>query len=93
MAITINLAPEVEERLRSRAATEGKDIAQIVQDLLADEQDQNANATNGRSADEDAEKWVQEFDAEMEEISLLCKDVPLIDPMTYSDRSVFYEED
>lgn len=78
MTITLDLAPEIEERLRQKAARQGEDVASYLRRLA----EQEAQDVPVASSDAD-------FDALLDELAEGSENLPVLPPEAF-ERASFY---
>ena len=60
MTLNLSFSPEVEAKLRARAAAAGKDLATLVREAV---EEKLASSDGGRNSRRTAEQWEAEFEA------------------------------
>ncbi len=83
MSITIPFTPEVESKLRERAAAEGKDLASFVREAV---EERLGVSTDARR---DSDRWTGEFSAWMREVAARAHSYPPDSTVDDSRESIY----
>jgi hypothetical protein len=89
MTLTLNLAPEIERRLRERAAESGQPLEGYVQQLIEREAGDSGTLTPPR---EQAPLTLEEFDRLLDEVSEGLPPLPPL-PADFSRADIYADHD
>jgi predicted transcriptional regulator len=74
MSLTVSFSPEVEARLRERAAASGKDVSALVREAV--EEKLSATPEPKPASKMSNEQWLAEFNAWMREVTSRARNYP-----------------
>ena len=88
MTITIELEPEVEDKVQAQAAARGLPVKEYVEGIVR----QAADATHCLRRDNDARPSIEEFEADLAALADGLDHIPPLPPEAFS-REAMYERD